>query len=88
MKVTIIDKPNDVAVWISLTDEHDPRTVHESFVIGGGETREEAVSEAIEELEAAKRELLDAARENPRQKGDDDGREYAHPGDYLKGYED
>lgn len=47
------------------------------------------------DVEGLKRALTDALREldeaeplrNPRSKGDDDGVEYGHPGDYMKGLE-
>lgn len=37
-------------VWIGLGNEPDPRDEGESFIIGIGETREEAVKAALKDL--------------------------------------
>jgi hypothetical protein len=47
---------NDWSVWMSLPD-HDPIEDAFGFVVGSGETREEAVADAVAVLQEATRRL-------------------------------
>lgn len=55
MKVTIEQDGDEFLVWALLDDGWDvaPRKRGESFVIGVGTTKEDAVTSAIKELERA-----------------------------------
>jgi hypothetical protein len=58
VRITITEKPGDVQVWASLEGAvGDPASITESFVIGSGESRDAAVRSALEELDAASKEL-------------------------------
>jgi len=59
MKITVIQEGDDdsVTVWASLEVDSDPRIMTESFIIGEGATRDEAIVAALVELEAARRAL-------------------------------
>jgi len=58
VRITIVEKPGDVQVWASLAAAGgDPTSISESFVIGCGESRDAAVRSALEELDAASKEL-------------------------------
>ena len=56
MKITIIEKTGDVCVWASL-DESEPPASNECFVIGAGESKDAAIRDALETLDAAGKEL-------------------------------
>lgn len=56
MKITIIERPGDVCVWASLPESEPPDT-NESFVIGGGETKDAAIRDALATLDTASKEL-------------------------------
>lgn len=44
--------PGDWSVWVTL-DDHDPLEDAFGFVVGRGETRDDAIADAVVELEAA-----------------------------------
>jgi hypothetical protein len=58
MKITILrpQPGHDVEVWASLVDGN-PLAMSESFIIGTGATVDQAVTAALGELDAARREL-------------------------------
>lgn len=57
MKIHVLNDGGEFSVWASLM-AGDPRHIPESFAIGSGATREAAMSAAIDELEAARVQLL------------------------------
>jgi hypothetical protein len=67
MNITILrpQPGDDVEVWASLVDGN-PLAMSESFIIGTGETLEQAIAAALGELDTARREL-EAARRRAHQ---------------------
>lgn len=56
MKIAVTGNPGDFAVWAMLDDDdfnQDPTNRGESFVIGGGETLEDAFAKAKKDLQRA-----------------------------------
>jgi hypothetical protein len=65
MRITILQEHDEVEVWTSLLDDDvPPHRQQESFIIGTGTTRDEAINAALTELADARREL-EAARTAP-----------------------
>lgn len=54
--LTITDTDGETEVWVSL-QAGDVTRMTESFVIASGETRDEAIERAIQELDEAQNEL-------------------------------
>lgn len=66
MRITIIED-GDFAVWASLDGvDGDPRHMGESFVLGMGPTREQAIEDSRSELAAA---LVELSRKPAREAG-------------------
>lgn len=66
MRITIVADQDGVEVWTSLVDDDiPPQRQQESFIIGSGTTRDEAIDAALIELADARQELQ-AARTQTR----------------------
>jgi hypothetical protein len=58
MRITIVHDGSEVEVWTSLVDDDiPPHRQQESFIIGTGATRAEAIDAALTELHVAAAEL-------------------------------
>lgn len=79
------DETSPYSIW----SNPEPGDRFSGRCIGVGETLEEAQQSARDELLTDLQEIdaLEEPAENPRERGDDDGVEYGHPGDRLAGRE-
>lgn len=63
MVLSLLGKDGDWQVWVALEDS-DPIAQHESFVIGVGDTKARAFTDAAKELEEAAGALVALALHN------------------------